>query len=415
MTSEFYRRNRTNLLSKLPEGALVLLFSGFAPRKRADENYPFFADRNFVYLTGIDRDADIIYLARKTGDSFSETLFILPSDLLIERWNGRRTKPDEAHAISGIEDVRYVADFDTVFRAGLGNCSSLWLDLDGTRDPRNLTAAEHFAMTFADRFAVSGIAPEIKNLRPALSELRLIKADCEIEAMRRAIEITGDGIRAMMRGVKDGMREYEIKHLYDTALLANGCLEPGFPSIISAGGNNFCIHYYAYSGTAHNGDLVLCDVGGCYDHIGCDISRAFPVNGRFSERQRLLYEVAYAVSERLFSEIKPGFPMEDVDGLAKRYCFERLRDLGILGDFSEIGKLMWHGGSHHVGFDTHDVVLRPKTVAPGMVFCVDIGIYYEEWGIGFRLEDNCLVTDSGCENLSRAVPREIDDIEAQRK
>lgn len=406
MNAEFFKNNRSRMMSALPDGSLVLLFSGFAPRKRADEDYPFFADRNFVYLTGIDRDAGIAYLAKKENGSFTETLFLLPADLIAERWTGRRTKADEAAAISGIENIKYIAELDAAIDAAAS--SVLWLDLDPTRDARNPTAADWFAAQNSARF------PEIRSLRPTLSDLRLIKADCEIDAMRRAIEITGDGIRAMMRGVRDGMYEYEIKQLYDYALLKNGCLEPGFPSIISAGSNNFCIHYYSYRGKAADGDLVLCDVGGCYDHIGCDISRAFPVNGKFSERQRQLYECAFATSEHLFSIIKPGYPMEEVDREAKRFCYERLHDLGLLSDFSEIGTLMWHGGSHHVGFDTHDVVTRPELVAPGMVFCVDIGIYCEALGIGFRLEDNCLVTADGCENLSRAVPRTIEEIEALR-
>lgn len=117
-------------------------------------------------------------------------------------------------------------------------------------------------------------------------------------------------------------------------------------------------------------------------------------------------------SDHLFSIIKPGMPMAEVDTAIRRYNFERLKDAGVLKDFDEIGKLMWHGGSHHIGYDVHDAVQRPEILAPGMTFCVDVGIYHEEWGIGFRLEDNCLVTETGCENLSRDIPRTVYDLEA---
>lgn len=405
MKAEFYRNNRAKMMDQLPDGAVVVLFSGFAPRKRADEDYPFFADRNFVYLTGLTRDAGLIYMAKKIGAAYDEILFLLPADLLKERWTGRRTKADEAAALSGITTLAYTADFDGKFDEWSRGCSAVYLDIDSSRNERDFTEAHRFAAKLLTR------GYSVANVRSILAGLRTIKADCEIDAMREAVRITGEGIRAMMRGVRDGMREYEIKQLYDAALIANGCLEPGFPSIISAGENNFCIHYYSYTGTAHDGDMVLCDVGACYDNVGCDISRGFPVNGRFSDRQRALYECAYATSAHLFDIIKPGYPMAEVDGEVRRYCAERLCDIGVLKDVSEAGRVMWHGGAHHVGFDTHDIVVRPDTVAPGMVFCVDVGIYNEDWGIGFRLEDNCLVTADGCENLGRNVPRSIEEIE----
>ena len=144
-----------------------------------------------------------------------------------------------------------------------------------------------------------------------------------------------------------------------------------------------------------------------------DVSRGWPCNGRFSPRQRLLYECVLATSDYMFSIIRPGMPMEEVDATIRRYNAERLVEAGVLRSADEIVKLMWHGGSHHIGYDVHDVVERPAVLAPNMVFCVDVGVYHEEWGIGFRLEDNCLVTENGCENLSAGIPRTIADIEAE--
>ena len=157
--------------------------------------------------------------------------------------------------------------------------------------------------------------------------------------------------------------------------------------------------------------MILNDVGAQHDGHIADVSRGWPCNGRYSERQRILYECALATSNHMFEIIRPGMLMADVDKTIRSYNAERLKDAGVLKDVKDVGTLMWHGGAHHIGYDVHDVIALPERVAPGMAFCVDVGIYHEEWGIGFRLEDNCLVTEDGCENLSVVTPRTIEDIE----
>ena len=158
--------------------------------------------------------------------------------------------------------------------------------------------------------------------------------------------------------------------------------------------------------------MVLNDVGAQYDNLICDVSRAWPCNGVFSEKQRRLYECVLETSNHMFSIIKPGMEMAEVDATIRRYNAELLVQAGAISSVSEVGRVMWHGGAHHIGYDVHDMIKRPEIIAPNMVFCVDIGVYHEEWGIGFRLEDNCLVTKNGCENLSAAIPRTIEEIEA---
>lgn len=202
MHKSFYTENRRKLSQYMEDGSVVFIFSGFAPRKRADEDYAFCADRNFVYLTGISRDAGLIYAMKKVGGTVSEKLFLLPADLLKERWTGRRTKADEAAEISGITDIAYTADFDEYRKTALSECKKVYVDIDTTREERDYTEAHRFGRAIKDQY--SGI--EIENIRPALAEIRTIKADCEIEAMREAVRITGEGIKAMMHGVRDGMK-----------------------------------------------------------------------------------------------------------------------------------------------------------------------------------------------------------------
>lgn len=408
MQKEFHQGNRKRLYEAFANGTLIIVYAGRAPRKTQDENYPFFASRNFVYLTGVEQEGTILAALKKDG-TVSETLFALPPDPMEERWTGRRLKPDELREKSGVEQICYLPEFSSFFHALIrgDRCSTVALDLYKYEPDEQDTEGIRMARRIQHEYP--GI--RITDLMPAMRKLRTIKQPCEIAAMREAAKITRAGIVAMMKASKPGMYEAQYKAEWDYALAQHGCLSPFFPSIISAGQNNFCIHYYDYRGQAQDGDMVLNDVGAVYDNLGNDVSRGWPCNGHYSERQRLLYNCAYATSQHMFSIIKPGMPMKDVDRLAREYNYERLHEIGLCESYDQIGKYMWHGGAHHVGYDVHDMV-SAETVAPGMVFCVDIGIYCEEWGIGFRLEDNCLVTEDGCENLTAGIPRTMDQIEA---
>ncbi len=413
MEKQFHIQNRQSLYSAMENGTILILFSGKAPIKTADENYAFFADRNFVYLTGLT-DEGIAFVAEKSGGSVNEKIFLLRPDMMAERWTGRRIKADEATEISGIENILYVDNLNSVIKgmAQSGHYHAVYLDFDRMNEDEPLNSAFSYSAYLKEQYPYLSQ----KNIRPFIRRLRTIKVPCEIEAMRIAEQITGEGIKAMMHASKPGIYEYQLKAEFDYALAQRGVLSPAFPSIISAGNNNFCIHYYGYRGIANDGDMILNDVGACWDDHNTDVSRGFPCNGKFSDKQKLLYECAYATSEHMFNEyVKPGIPMASVDAEIRRYNYERLKDIGLVKTFGEIGKYMWHGGAHHVGYDTHDVVDASLPVSEGMVFCIDVGIYVEEWGIGFRLEDNCLITSDGCENLSAGIPRSISEIEDEMK
>lgn len=410
MHKNFHIGNRSKFYERMKKNSILVMFAGEEIRKTNDEYYLFFADRSFVYLTGIEQK-DTVLMAVKDGENtISERLYILPPDAHAERWTGRRLRPAEAEDISGASDVRFLSAFEADFHglAASGNYENLYLDLF------RVSPADHDRPVHKFHKKVQWEYPylKIENANVIVRELRTIKQPCEIEAIRRAEEITRDGILAMMRASRPGMYEYQYKAEFDHVLGQHGPQGPGFPSIISAGKNNFCIHYYSYTGRAMDGDMILNDVGAQHDNLMTDVSRGWPCNGKFSERQKILYECALATSDYMFSIIRPGMPMKDVDATIRRYNAERMKDAGVIRSVDEIGTYMWHGGAHHVGYDVHDVVRTPGEIAPGMVFCVDVGIYHEDWGIGFRLEDNCLVTADGCENLSAITPRTIYDIEA---
>ena len=410
MNKEFHIGNRQKLYTMFQPGSLMVLFSGSEIRKSADANYLFYANRNFVYLTGIPQKESILLAQKNQDGSVSESLYLLPKDAMAERWTGRRLDTAEAEKFSGIRDVRSTENFAAQFHtlALSGKFDRVYLDLhrQAAEDP------DREAHSFAQKMQAGYPHLTVANMNPYVRKLRTIKQPCEIDALRKAEEITKAGILAMMRASRPGMWEYQYKAEFDRALGQYSPKEAGFQSIISAGANNFCIHYDAYTGQAQDGDMVLNDVGAQWDNLIVDVSRGWPCNGKFSEKQRLLYECALKTSDYLFSIIRPGMKMAEVDATIRRYNAQLLVDAGVMESVEDVGTYMWHGVAHHIGYDVHDAIETPEILQPGMVFCVDVGIYHEAWGIGFRLEDNCLVTESGCENLSASIPRTIGEIEA---
>lgn len=408
MKKEFHKDNRETLYRSLEFGSLVILFSGQPIRKTSDEDYPFFSNRNFVYLTGIEQQNSILFSSVQENET-KEMLFLLQPDPHAERWNGKRLTETEAYEASSIETIKYINEFKDFLNKTISSnkIQNIYLDFDKIKSDEPASEAYKLAEYIKSTYPFI----ILKNIQPQLKKQRTIKKTCEIEAIRKAEEITRDGILAMMKSSKPGMYEYQYKAEFDYALAQHGVLTPGFPSIISAGDNNFCIHYYSYRGQAKDGDMILNDVGACWDNEINDVSRGWPCNGKFNEKQKLLYQCAYNTSEYMFQTLKPGIPMADVDLMIRKYNFEQLRSIGLCDNYEEVGKYIWHGGAHHIGYDVHDLVDNTMPLTPGMVFCVDVGIYCEEWGIGFRLEDNCLITETGCENLSAMIPRSIEEIE----
>ena len=408
MNKEFHIGNRAALAGRLENNSLLVMFSGEQKRKTSDEYYAFYTNRDFYYLTGLDSKEFVLVIQKNDGD-YKEMIYILPPDMMAERWTGVRIKPDEATELSGISDVRFRVAFESDLHKMIqsGNYKNIYLDYDKLSEDEPDDITYRFSHFIGEKYPFMVRLDAHRHMKA----LRTIKQPCEIEAMKKAQVITKAGITAMMKASRPGIYEYQYKAEWDYALAQYGTEGSAFPSIISAGKNNFCIHYYSYKGQAQDGDMILNDVGAMYDGLMCDVSRGFPCNGKFSDRQKLLYQCAYNTSEHMFGMVKPGMKMADVDRINREYNFEQLKEAGVIDDYKDIGKYMWHAGAHHVGYDVHDVVEMPEIIAPGMVFCVDIGIYHEEWGIGFRLEDNCLVTEDGCENLSAATPRTIEEIE----
>ena len=271
MEQSFHVTNRKKLYDMMLPSSVLLIFSGEEVRKTNDEFYPFFADRSFVYLTGLECKEAALLAVKNDNGEVSERLYILPPDAHAERWTGRRIKPAEATALSGVTDVRSVDNFTKDvhgllagghYSLRVGHYEHLYLDLYRAEITDRDRPAQKFLRLAQREYPFL----KIENANSLIRKLRVIKTPEEIAAYRKAESITRDGILAMMHASKPGMYEYQYKAEFDRALGQYGPQGPGFPSIISAGVNNFCIHYYSYTGQAQDGDMILNDVGAQWDN-----------------------------------------------------------------------------------------------------------------------------------------------------
>lgn len=408
MEKEFHVENRRRVATHMTGNEAMLFFSGESLRKSADENFPFFASRNFLYLTGMKQEQSALLLLKK-GDLISECLFVTKPDFEQEIWSGRRLTLEEINKVSGVEGVEDIHNLGRTLDELLSSqpAMTLWLCFDALALERSFDIEREYAKHILDR------QPHvvIRNSYPLLAALRKIKAPAEIDAIRKAMQITGAGIRRMMRAAKPGMMEYELEAEFNSELAAHGQRRTAFPSIIAGGERIFYLHYTTPMSALADGELILSDVGAVYDEYCTDISRVFPANGHFSERQAQLYQIAYDANRAVMEQVRPGIFFPQLNRTCREVSFEGLKALGLLDDFADIRKYVWHGAVHHVGLDTHDVGGYDEPMTENMVFTVDAGIYVREWGIGLRIEDNVLVTADGCENLSAAIPSTMEEIE----
>lgn len=408
MDKMFFTGNRRRLWEQMPqEECLVMLFSGLPRRRSADEDYSFYADRSFVYLTGIEQK-DVVYLAWQSGGAWEERLFLAATDAMHERWHGRMVRPEAARERSGIAKILPRTALEGTVKRLLSTMTAprLWLDFDP------LAQEEEQPQKFAGHLTQEYPYVQLGNLNPMLRRLRTAKQPVEIEELRRSIELTGAGIREMLKVCRPGMYEYQLRAAFEKVLADAGYREPGFSTIVAAGKNTLVMHYPEQDCQLQDGDLILIDLGAQCGYCGADISRVFPANGRFTERQKLLHRASMTTVDDLAARVKPGMMLADVEKLTDEILTEKLTALGLMEQPEDLKKYRWHRVSHHLGFDTHDTCDESMALVPGAVITMEVGIYVEAWGEGVRVEDDVLITETGCENLSCHLPRTVEEIEA---
>ncbi|MGY0374187.1 aminopeptidase P family protein [Clostridium sp. JNZ J1-5] len=408
MKQEFFIKNRKKLSEQLEDNSILVMFAGRAPYKSADETYPFTPNRNFYYLTGIDRE-NIILVITKRKNIVSETLFIEESDPVMARWIGEKMTEKEAEAASGITDIDYTKNFYNSFAGMLSRFeyTNLYLDLERQEWGIPTTEAQVFAKSVLEKYPYFNV----KNIYYKISDIRTIKDKEEIEITKKAIDITRRGIELMMKNAKPGMMEYQIEAYFDYVLTSEGVKDKAFKTIAAAGKNGTILHYSENNSRCGDNDLILFDLGAQYKYLNADISRTFPVSGKFTERQKQVYNVVLRANEEVTKAVKPGLPFSELNEIAKRVLAEGCKELGLIKEDKELSRYYFHGVSHYLGFDTHDVGDREQVLKPGMLFTNEPGLYIPEEGIGIRIEDDILVTEDGYENLSKDIIKTVEEIE----
>ena len=408
MINTVFKNNRNKLAEKLEDNSILVMFAGEAKYKSADERYDFTPNRNFYYLTGIDEEKDILVIKKENGE-VSETLFIREIDEIMAKWVGATFTKEEASEKSGIENVMYLDSFLVSLNSLL--CSeeieNIYLDLER----RDFDEAEREGGIFAKKIAKRYPQVVIKNAYNIISELRLRKSKEEIDEMRKAAEITKDGVELLMNSSKPGMMEYQLEAYFDFYLKQNGVKDFAFKTIAASGKNASILHYNENDSEMKDGDLILFDLGAQWNYYNADVSRTFPVNGKFTDRQKELYQAVLDVNIAMINMMKPGVSMREVNDAANDMIAEKCLALGLTEKKEDFRKYYFHSIGHSLGLDTHDVGKRFGVLEEGMVWTIEPGLYIPEENIGIRIEDDVLITADGHEVLTKDIIKSIDDIE----
>ena len=391
----------------------LLLFSGIENHVSVDEYAPFEANRNFFYLTGLRRD-HMILMMRKTLNGNKTVLFIEEADPTQERWYGRKVTVDEAREISGIEDIQFIDTFEAFVDSMMTreDIDSLYFDCYR----HQMEDLPDYNVVRAKEFAEKYQGHAIKNIFPVIAEMRMQKDEDEVALVRDAIAITDKALQHVMKTLEPGMAEYQAQANFEYTIRYNGAEGTSFPTIAGSGVNGTMLHYETNLDICEDGTLLLLDLGAKYRGYCADITRTYPVNGTYSERQRQVYDIVLAANREVARVAKPGMTLRELNDIAKKVLAEGCMKLGLIEKEDEIGTYYMHGVSHHLGIDVHDVTAACNDrLRPGAVITDEPGLYIDEWEIGIRIEDDLLITENGCECLSEAIIRDPDEIEAFMK
>lgn len=404
-----YEARRKQMMEQMEEESLLILYSGAPAHISADAYYEFEANRHFFYLTGLRRE-NMVLLMRKSGGNSRITLYIEKADPTAERWTGKMVTVEEAKEISQIQDVRFVDRFDAEVNYLLNNANVSCCYFDCFRNQS--TDLPDYNLSKAQQFAANYPGVQLRNLWAMASQLRMQKDKDEVTLIQQAVDVTRQALQHVMTNLKPGMKEYQAQADYEYMVHYLGAEGPSFQTIAGSGKNGCMLHYETNRETCQDGSLLLLDLGTRWQGYCSDITRTYPVNGKFTDRQRQVYEIVLRANQEVAAQAKPGMTTRELNDICKKVLAAGCMELGLIEKEEEIGKYYMHGVSHHLGIDVHDVTVEGMKLAPGSVITDEPGLYIDEWEIGIRIEDDLLITEDGCEILSAGIIKEPDEIEA---
>ncbi|HSV88204.1 MAG TPA: aminopeptidase P N-terminal domain-containing protein [Bacteroidales bacterium] len=419
LPGSIFTSHRQNFVRRMLPCSVAIFHSNDEQVRSGDQFFSFRQNPDFFYLTGIDQEKSVLMLFPDSPNpALREVLFLLETNEHIAIWEGHKYSKEEATATSGISKVEWLTMFESMVREAMSYAENVYLATienpryAGESDCRNL----RFAHDLMRRYPLH----KYHRAAPVLTSLRLVKSPGELDIILKAIEITSKAFLRVLRFVKPGVAEYEIEAEIIHEYLRNRASGHSFYPIVASGANACVLHYVKNNQVCRDGDLVLLDTGAEYANYAGDLSRTFPVNGRFSPRQKQVYNSCLKVMKEARSMLVQGTCIDAYHKEVIKIMENELLELGLLTKHDienqdptnpVVKKYFPHGTSHFMGLDVHDQGHRFETFKPGMLLSCEPGIYIRGEGIGIRIENNILITESGPRDLTANVPAEIEEIE----
>ncbi|MEQ9426615.1 MAG: aminopeptidase P N-terminal domain-containing protein [Cyclobacteriaceae bacterium] len=414
-----FESNRKKLVDQLKPKSIVVMLSNDLLPLSGDGRLPFIQHSDFFYLTGVDQpDCAIILMPDFPDEELREVLFIKESNEATLTWEGTKINKEEGADISGIQKVIWYSQFEQFFKNALPHVENIYLDFNENpkHDGAYLLANERFAGKCVSDYPLLNF----ERLAPILTSQRMIKSPLEIHLIRNAGLITKMGYERVLGFIKPGVWEFEIEAEFGYEFIRNRSKGFAYSPIVASGENACVLHYEENNKQCIDGDLVLLDVAAEYANYKSDVTRTYPVNGKFNKRQREVYQAVLNVKKEAEKLLRPGITLKDYNAEVAKIMEDELIKIRLLNkkDIADqdpqkplYKKYFMHSTSHHLGLDVHDISNQYKAIKAGMVFTVEPGIYIKEEGIGIRLEDDIFVDKKQNTNLTPDIPIEVDEIE----
>ena len=411
--------NRARLIQKLLPNSAAILNANDIPPTNADGTAAHLQSSDLFYLTGVHQEETILLLAPQAFDpNHREVLFVRQPNEHLAIWEGHKLTKEQATALSGIQNVKWLSDFPAIFRQVMCEAENVYLN--SNEHPRAVIEVETREARFVRECQRQYPLHRYQRLARLLHELRAVKSEHEIAAIQAACDLTGRGFERVCRFLKPGVNEAEVEAEFAHEFIRhNG--EFAYQPIIASGANNNILHYNQNDQVCRQGELVLLDVAAGLGNYMSDLTRTIPVSGRFTRRQKQVYNAVLRVFRQMVKAIVPGKTTKDLRTECEALLAEECVGLGLLKpsqikkqtpDAPAVRPFFMHGVSHPIGLDVHDVTYNHFKLAPGWVLTCEPAIYLKEEGFGIRLENTVLVTENGPRDLMADIPIEADEVEA---
>ena len=421
IVSHVYKKNRDKFMSRMKKNSFAVFNSNDIYPIGADSTFPFEQHRDIFYLTGIDQEETILLLSPQQKEIKNrEILFVKKTDKNIQIWEGPKLSKEDARSISGIEKILWLNEFEPTLKEITSQNNGIYLNKN--EHYRNNSETQTREDRFISKFKKEYPTHSVYRSNPILQHLRSIKDTLEINQIKKASDITEMGFRRILKFIKPGVWEYEIEAELLHEFISNRSKGFAYSPIIASGKNANILHYIKNNSQCKSGELILIDSAAEYGNYCSDLTRTIPVSGRYSVRQKAIYNAVLNVKKEATTLLKPGNLWKEYHEEVGKIMTAELLKLGLIDKndvkkqnpkYPAYKKYFMHGTSHHLGLDTHDYGLLSEPFEPNMVFTVEPGIYLPDEGFGIRIEDVVVVQESGDPiNLMKNIPIEIDEIES---